>query len=100
MACTTCAARAARRQGRYLSPQTYRFQAEPLVEEEAEIICTYEKEQLEIKHDELTQLVKIEPSFTKRKKLYLDIAILRIAIREYDNNCLKYVTKVYEILGI
>lgn len=101
MACSSCAARAAMINGRYASRKTVQPQSRSMVvpEEYPEIICIYSKEELELKKDELTQLRKIEPSRTKRIKIQTDIIIIKDTLKHYDNNCLKNVTRLYDIFG-
>ena len=106
MACSTCAANAAKKAkvkadvsfyGRYLNPDTGRFQKDPIPDQESVIICDYEKSQLELKLSELESLVKIEQSIKNKKRLYNNIATLKLAIRYYDNNCLQYIFALDEI---
>lgn len=101
MACSSCAARAAMINGRYASkkaqlPQS-RSMATPDVEDYPEIICIYTREDLELKLDELQNLRKIQSSKVKRIKITESILIVKDTIKHYDNNCLKNITKLYEI---
>lgn len=101
MACSSCAARAAMINGRYTSKKAVQPQSRSMMvpEDSPEIICIYTKEELELKIDELTNLRKIETSKGKRFKILQNLITVKDTLKNYDNNCLKNVTKLYEIFG-
>jgi hypothetical protein len=89
MACRSCSANASNYGARFASaPRSVELPPEE---------CVYTKNEIELKRDELKILLLLTPK-NKRYTLSLQIFQLNRALRDYDENCNKYLTILNGIL--
>jgi len=89
MACASCSAKASNYGARFASaPRSVELPPEE---------CVYAKEEIEVKRDELKVLFQLTHK-NKRYTLSLQIFQLNRALRDYDENCNKYLTILNGIL--
>lgn len=84
MACASCAAKATNRNAYYA--RNVNIQAEEFTGE-----CVYTKEELELKKDELKNIIDISPN---KLQISRYIYYLNQAVKKYDLNCNLYVNKI------